>query len=649
MAYPPEDFGDVGDDTNPSLAPAAWALAADEEPVTRRPATQAARPAAIRATHRHATGTPVPAPLPQAPEAPTRAARRATPSPWSGSSEVEAPTRMARRDADPRPLPPPPVQARRPATVARAASVVTPAPFEASVVTASPRRTPRATPAPHAASVATSAPHRTPRATPAPQAVSVAAPAPRPPIAPAPAAPAMVAPPQVDIPPELAAPVYGLIRRLALQTELVSADRVLRVGLAELTDATVALSRFIDEAGEPWTIEEQGDGGPSPEILAKIAAAGCQVCDGNILVQPIVAAGRTVAIIVLTRSERLAGFGLIERAIAMLVARECAGLIHQLLGAHAQKEREAAADAKSLFRAEALENHRNKGTEGALVNLSPAWVRRAYPIACALVVVALAFAWFAKVPTYSTGPVVVTVDGFDMTAPAQGTVEHIAVSANDRVKAGDELARLYSVQEKSELEQAEQDYRNALILFLVDNDDAAKQALVGASTKRQRARDLVESRTVRAAGDGVVSDVRVRPGQNLMPGDRILTIVPEGADPVVLALLPGQDRPRLRIGQTLQVALNGFIKPREQVTITEVGSEVLGPDDARRMLGSQFADMVGQAGSWVLVKARLPSRTFESQRHTYHFHNGLRGTGEVRIEAKPFLVTLLPAVEKILY
>jgi hypothetical protein len=51
----------------------------------------------------------------------------------------------------------------------------------------------------------------------------------------------------------------------------------------------------------------------------------------------------------------------------------------------------------------------------------------------------------------------------------------------------------------------------------------------------------------------------------------------------------------------------------------------------------------------VLVKARLPRRTFEAQHHTYHFHNGLRGTGEVKVEEKPFLITLIPALEKAIY
>ena len=51
----------------------------------------------------------------------------------------------------------------------------------------------------------------------------------------------------------------------------------------------------------------------------------------------------------------------------------------------------------------------------------------------------------------------------------------------------------------------------------------------------------------------------------------------------------------------------------------------------------------------VLVKAKLTKRTFEAQHHTYHFHNGLHGNGEVKIEEKPFLVTLIPAIEKVLY
>nr|MBP6848882.1 hypothetical protein [Kofleriaceae bacterium] len=198
----------------------------------------------------------------------TRPARMPTPSPWD-----EAPTRAASRS---RGTPVPEVSRARPLPAAEVS---------------------RARPLP-AARVVSPPP---------------AAPAPAPP-APAAAAPA------IELPTELATPVYGLVRRLALQTELLAADRVLRVGLAELTDATVAMSRFVGDDGQPWALADQGDGGPGDAILAQIAAAGCQVANGHVLVQPIVAAGRTVALIILTRHERLAAFGAVERAVAMLVA-----------------------------------------------------------------------------------------------------------------------------------------------------------------------------------------------------------------------------------------------------------------------------------------------------------------------------------------
>lgn len=611
----PVEFDDLdfGEDTNPNL----------QLPVER--------------PTRHATGTPVPqVPAPQAYAKPTRVERPArverprTASPWEESSSGARPVASSPRPGT--------VRASSPSNYEIVAGVTGPRPQRATGSPLPARQRSVAAPLPTQRSVASPLPAPLPPA-PQPPQPQVAAPQPQP----------QAQAPQAALPPELAAPVYGLTRRLALQTELQAADRVLRVGLAELIDATTVVSRFVDAEGQPWALEDQGTCPIGDPLLARIAAAAMPVCEGHLFVQPIVAAGKTVALLICNRNERLAPFGVLERAVGFLVARECAGLMHQLLGDHAQREREAAADAKSLFRPEALESHRSKGTEGALMNLSPVWVRRAYPICIGIVLVAIGFAIFAKVPTYSAGPVVITVDGLDVTAPAPGTVESVRVDANDRVAVGDELARLYSVQEKAELDQATSEYRNALTTFLVDNDDNAKQALAQVAAKRDRALAVVEARTVRASQAGIVSDVRVRPGQNLNPGDHILTIVPEDAEPVVIALLPGQDRPRLRAGMPLQVELKGFIKPREKVIITEVGSEVIGPNEARRALGAQFADAVELKGPVVIVKAKLTKRTFEAQHHVYHFHNGLHGNGEVRIEEKPFLVTLIPAIEKVLY
>lgn len=452
------------------------------------------------------------------------------------------------------------------------------------------------------------------------------------------------------LPPELAGEVYSLVRRLALQADLAAAERVLRVALAEMTAATTARLCFVGDDGAPWTLE--GESGAPDELLASVAARrrawSGTLPEGPVLVVPFVAAGRAVALAVLARAPRLGSFAALEAAIAGAAARECAGLLVQLLGDHARRAAESAADQRSLYRPEALASRRARGTEGAVVEISPRWIRRAYPVTVGLVVLGLVAAGVCRVPTWSAGTAVVTIEGLEVTAPAQGTVGAVEVEPGQAVAAGDVLVRLGAVDETAELELAQTEYDNSLTSFLFDPaDEAARSQLGSAEARRQRAQARADARIVRAPRDGLVSDVRVRAGNALLPGDHILTLVEPGAEPVVLAFLPGQDRPRLRAGMTLQLDLRGYTKVREPATIIDVGTEVIGPTEARRTVGAQVADSLKLEGPVVIVRARLPARTFVADGHRYHFHDGMVGVGEVEVESKPFAVTLVPSLEKL--
>ena len=46
------------------------------------------------------------------------------------------------------------------------------------------------------------------------------------------------------------------------------------------------------------------------------------------------------------------------------------------------------------------------------------------------------------------------------------------------------------------------------------------------------------------------------------------------------------------------------------------------------------------------MKARLPNRTFTSEHQTLRYHHGMQVLTEVKTKSKPFLITLLPALEK---
>ena len=101
----------------------------------------------------------------------------------------------------------------------------------------------------------------------------------------------------------------------------------------------------------------------------------------------------------------------------------------------------------------------------------------------------------------------------------------------------------------------------------------------------------------------------------------------------------------------LQLELDSYTKARAIATITRVQSDAVSGTEAAKLGGDMLADSIAkelQAGTWIAVRARLPSRTFKAEHSTYNYHHGMHAKVEVKIRSKPFLVTLLPALEKYL-
>lgn len=502
-----------------------------------------------------------------------------------------------------------------------------------SVITSAPR-------APH--SVATPAP--------LPRAPSVVQARPsQPPVVVVPGGGATFDPHEVPLPPELGGAVYDWLRRLALQADLRAADRLLRDAVCDLTNA---LSVVIIYAG-PDGLHSLGAEDELPKDGKPIEAVGrarrALVASHTALV-PISTANETIAVIAITRNSRQPAFTIVEHVLMAAVARESAAIMHHLVVQHLQRRTEAEADKKSLYRPEALESHRRRGHEGVIAELSPAWVRRTYYVLVACIVVALGFAVFVKIPTYSSGTGVIVFEGARVTAPAPGTVDTIYVQTGQKVHKGDLLVKLASAKEDADLAQADTELETAEAQYLFDSsDEQVRKSLKSAQAQVGRLEAAVEQRSVRASKDGIVSEIRVRPGAGVQFSDPILTITDEGTEAEVWAFLPGNDRPRLHPGQDLQVDITGFTKTREKAKIYEVSRDIIVAAEARRMLGPDIADAahLTQDGAYVLVKAKLPSRTFKDEHHVArYYHQGMQAKTEVRVESKRFLVTLIPSLEK---
>ena len=123
-----------------------------------------------------------------------------------------------------------------------------------------------------------------------------------------------------------------------------------------------------------------------------------------------------------------------------------------------------------------------------------------------------------------------------------------------------------------------------------------------------------------------------------------LAITRKGARPEVLAFLPGHHLPSLLPGMTLRLELDGWPQTYQEVTVETVGTSVLGPAEARRLLGPALGDSLPLTGPVVLLRARLPAKGFRVERRTLDYHDGMVGRAEVRLESERLLFLLVPAL-----
>jgi membrane fusion protein (multidrug efflux system) len=301
----------------------------------------------------------------------------------------------------------------------------------------------------------------------------------------------------------------------------------------------------------------------------------------------------------------------------------------------------------AIFREEALAHHEGQREEGQLLRLSLGWTRWAFRLLAIVVAGATVYAAVGTIHEYATGPAVVRVeDRVDLTARFTGTVAVVSVRPGQHVLAGDPLVQFAADDESAELDRVEQEFELELIRVMRDPaDQAAKQSLTGLRAQKDHAAARLEQRIVRAQRAGVVSDVRVRPGQHLVAGELILAIVGDDAAVSLVAVLPGRYRPALHPGMSLRFELDGYRYQYQELVIESVADDVVGPAEVRRYLGPDAADTVALSGPLVLVRARLPGRSFTADGNRYAFFDGLPGRADVRVRTEPILSSLIPGLK----
>ncbi|MBX7084203.1 MAG: HlyD family efflux transporter periplasmic adaptor subunit [Nannocystaceae bacterium] len=472
--------------------------------------------------------------------------------------------------------------------------------------------------------------------------------------------------------------IFDVCAAVGLHAEPTSAALAVEQGIAQLVpSARVACLYFDAHTGELWRGcgEEGGEGTASVGIAGFVARTGQPVCvpcvgrdpryvarlddpRGNgheaLLAVPVPGPQRELhAVLVAVREPTQGGFDARACQALSQLGLELGGVLHRVSrAAEAQGALERAQQpaALRLYRAEAVQAVRLRGEQGEVIRVSGAWTRAMYWSLVAMLIAVIVGVCVGEVSQYSTGPAVVRQHGrSDVAALGAGAVKSIDVEPGARVQAGQILVRLSDGVERASWASTRADYETQLRARLADpTDEAAGAQLTALRRALEASVAALETRVIRAPHDGVVTDIAVTPGQHVAGGDAVLAVVDRNAPGLELvAFLPGGDRPQLQPGMALRLELGGFDYAWQDLAVGTISEGVVGAEEARRILGPQHADTLPLGGSVVMVRATLPSTTFESDGETYPYHDGMGGTAEVRLRDETLLELLVPALKEL--
>ena len=301
--------------------------------------------------------------------------------------------------------------------------------------------------------------------------------------------------------------------------------------------------------------------------------------------------------------------------------------------------------AQDLFRAEALRELERAREGGPVLRLAPRWTEVTWWALVATVVTSVAFATFARVGEYASGPALVRFAGHaPVAARVPGTVEEVLVRTGDPVEAGQALVRLWSGAEEHELARATAEFEVHLTRLLLDPANEVAHATAAAARPAvDVAHVRLEGRIVRAPRAGRVGAVRVRPGEAITAGDPLVSVVSDTSGLEVVALLPGHHRPLLSAGILVRLEVTGYPQAYLEVRAQEGSGEIFGPAAVRRFLGDDSVDAMSLGGPVTMLRAALPAG-FEADGREWPFFPGMWLGAEARIRDEPLLLALVPGL-----
>lgn len=296
----------------------------------------------------------------------------------------------------------------------------------------------------------------------------------------------------------------------------------------------------------------------------------------------------------------------------------------------------------AMFRTQALKA-RDETPDRAepVLQIAPSWTRLTYRTLLLCLVGLLVYLALARISHFADGTAVIRIGGAQqVSALGSEVVERIHVRPGQQVEAGALLLEFHAREQRDQVEHARQEYLEAVHAWLLQPERAA--AVADARGRLRVAEARLRERQLRAAAAGEISDVRVRPGQPVSPGQVLLTQGDSGGGNRATIFLPGQARPRLQEGQTVRLELHGHPFSRINLRLERIDSELIGIEEARSLLGFGLADVLSMSGTLVRAEARIDDPHFEAEGQRFRLHDGMTAQAQVELGSRPLALALVP-------
>ena len=299
----------------------------------------------------------------------------------------------------------------------------------------------------------------------------------------------------------------------------------------------------------------------------------------------------------------------------------------------------------SVFRSEAIAEQRRSESPSAILNVSERWGSWIVGGMAAFLLAFGVFLIFGTATEYAEGTAVIHSRGrIPVVANEGGTVAAIHLVPPSEVSPADIIGTLYDHAELAQVRRLEHEYEEALVRLLRDPEDPAAgtglAALRGAS---EQARANLEERQLIVPVGGVLTDVRVRQGALVTPGQTVATVATGGPGFEIVAAVPGNFRPLLVSGAPVLAELEQFPGIRFHLEAREISPEVISAGEARALLG-QLLPTAGDDAALVLVYADLPRVLTSSGGAEFSLYDGMRGFVRIPVREERLIATLWPAL-----